>query len=74
MFWDRSKGAFPKLQSLFLVREDPKVVSKGDVELVDLTDERELDDHCRGWNRIAKFCRTAPPRLIFKSMVPGSSS
>jgi hypothetical protein len=57
MFLDRSKGAFPKLQSLFLVREDPKVVSKGGVELVDLTDERELDDYYQGWNRIANFCQ-----------------
>jgi hypothetical protein len=47
LLWDRSKGSFPKLQSLFLVHEDPELVSKGDVELVDITDLRQLDDHFR---------------------------
>jgi len=72
----RVDGLFPKLQSLTLVNEDHILVRKGNVELVDLTDEGLLDKYCRRWNRIAKMYRkkTALPPLIFKSMVSRSSA
>lgn len=53
----KSIGVFLKLQSLFQVRKDSELVSKGDIQLMDVTDPHQLNSYAQDWDRIVNMRR-----------------